>query len=107
MLLRDARHDEDVIAAIDETVEGFATGIVDKETTRRFDELTLARFRDLSPEAIYGIREREHVRWAVFAAYLNVNKSLISQWERGEKRPTDPSLTLWSLVTVRGLAAII
>lgn len=99
---------DDVMAAINETVEGLhAVGIVDKRTMREFDALTLARIRDLSPEEIRGIRERERISQAVFAHYLNVNKSLISQWERGEKRPAGPSLKLLSLVKEKGLSAIV
>ncbi len=99
---------DDVMAAIRETVEGLhAVGIVDKTTMREFDVLTLAPIRDLSPEEIRGIREREQVSQAVFAHHLNVNKSLVSQWERGEKRPAGPSLKLLFLVRDKGLAAIV
>lgn len=97
-----------MMMTIQETVEGLhAVGIVDKKTMREFDALTLARIHELSPEEIRGIREREHVSQAVFARYLNVNKSLISQWERGEKRPAGPSLKLLSLVRDKGLSAIV
>jgi len=99
---------DDVMAAIRETVEGLhAVGIVDKTTMREFDVLTLAPIRDLSPEEIRGIREREQVSQAVFAHHLNVNKSLVSQWERGKKHPAGPSLKLLSLVRDKGLAAIV
>jgi putative transcriptional regulator len=43
---------------------------------------------------------------AVVARYLNVTAGLISQWERGEKRPAGASLKLLNLVARRGLAAI-
>ncbi|MDQ3657519.1 MAG: helix-turn-helix domain-containing protein [Chloroflexota bacterium] len=99
---------DDVMAAIRETVEGLhAAGVVNKQTLREFDVLTRARIHDLSPEEIRGLREREHVSQAVFALHLNVNKSLISQWERGEKRPAGPSLKLLSLVRDKGLSAIV
>lgn len=32
------------------------------------------------------MRARERVSQAVFANYLNVTSSLVSKWERGEKR---------------------
>lgn len=105
--MSDKRERDDVMAAINETVEGLhAIGIVDKQTMREFDALTLAPIRQLSPDEIRDLREREHVSQAVFARYLNVNTSLISQWERGEKRPAGPSLKLLSLVKERGLSAI-
>jgi putative transcriptional regulator len=37
---------------------------------------------------------------------LNVPTTLVSQWERGEKRPSGPSLKLLSLVKHKGLDAI-
>ena len=49
---------------------------------------------------------RERVSQAVLARYLNVTTGLISQWERGEKRPAGASLKLLNLVDRRGLAAI-
>jgi len=46
----------------------------------------------------------------VFASYLNVKASvkakLVSEWERGEKKPCGPSLKLLSLVKSKGLEAI-
>lgn len=106
--MNDMTERDDVMAAIQETVEGLhAVGVVDKQTLREFDVLTRIRIHELSPEEIREIREREHVSQAVFALHLNVNKSLISQWERGEKRPAGPSLKLLSLVRDKGLSAIV
>jgi putative transcriptional regulator len=42
----------------------------------------------------------------LFARHLNVTTGLISQWERGEKRPAGTSLKLLNLVDRRGLAAV-
>ena len=42
----------------------------------------------------------------VFANYLNVTSSLVSKWERGEKRPSGASLKLLSLVEKKGLATV-
>jgi len=53
-----------------------------------------------------ALREREHVSQTVFANYLNVTSSLVSTWERGEKRPSGASLKLLSLVERNGLAAV-
>jgi putative transcriptional regulator len=95
------------MAAIHETAADlFEIGIIDKKTMREFDELALTPVEALTPEEIKGIRERELVSQTVFALYLNVSKSLVSQWERGEKRPAGPSLKLLTLVNKKGLAAI-
>jgi len=58
------------------------------------------------PAEIKAIREREHVNQSVVANYLNVTASLVSKWERGEKRPAGASLKLLSLVEKRGLATV-
>jgi len=60
----------------------------------------------LKPKEIKAIRERERVSQSVFANYLNVTSSLVSKWERGEKRPSGPSLKLLSLVEKNGLAVV-
>jgi putative transcriptional regulator len=46
------------------------------------------------------------VSQGVFAHYLNVKPKLVSEWERGEKRPSGPSLKLLSIVKTKGLDAI-
>ena len=51
-------------------------------------------------------RLRENASQAVFARYLNVTTGLVSQWERGEKRPRGPSLKLLALVEKNGLNAV-
>ena len=81
-------------------------GAIDQRTMRRFDEACLTPIRPLKPGEIKAIREREHVSQAVFATYLNVTSSLVSKWERGEKKPSGASLKLLSLVEKNGLAAV-
>jgi len=44
---------------------------------------------------------------AIFALTLNVTPSLVSQWERGEKKPSGPSLKLLNLVDKKGVEAIL
>ena len=81
-------------------------GVMDKQTMREFDELCLATVDQLSPKEILTLRERENVSQAVFARHLNVTTGLISQWERGERRPSGPALTLLSLINRKGLEVL-
>jgi putative transcriptional regulator len=81
-------------------------GLVDKATMRRFDASCLTAVEELNPEDIAAIRERAGVSQGVFARYLNVPTSLVSQWERGERRPTGAAVKLLSLVKHKGLEAI-
>lgn len=94
-------------AVVHETVEGlYAIGLVDKQTMRRFDESCLTSVKPMSAAEIRALREREGASQAVFARYLNVSPGVVSQWERGEKRPAGASLKLLSLVRKNGLAAV-
>lgn len=97
----------EALAAIHDTAEGlYESGIIDKRTMREFDEACLAPAEPLAPEEIRAIRERELVSQPVFARYLNVSKNLVSDWERGTKRPGGPALRLLSIVRRKGLEAI-
>lgn len=96
-----------IMASIHETAEDlYEAGLMEKRTMREFDELCLTPISPLKPEQIRNIRERENVSQVVFAHYLNVSKGIVSQWERGEKRPSGTSLKLLSLVEKKGLSAI-
>lgn len=60
----------------------------------------------LSPDEIKAIREAENVSQPVFARYLNVSKNLVSDWERGAKKPGGPALRLLSIIQRSGLDAV-
>ena len=97
----------EALAAAHETMEGlYEAGVVDKQTMRRFDEMCLTKVRDMSPAEIAALRERENMSQPVFARHLNVTKSLISQWERGEKKPRGASLKLLALIEKKGIAPV-
>jgi putative transcriptional regulator len=97
----------EALAAVHEMIEGLhQAGGIDKQTLRSFDEVCLAPAAALKPEEIRAIREAEHVSQGVFARYLNVSKNLVSDWERGEKRPGGPALRLLAVVRKNGLAAL-
>ena len=76
---------------------------MNKKTMHTFDAMCLTPVKPLTPRRIAQIRAREEVSQAVFARQLNVSLSLISQWERGEKKPSGASLKLLTLVDKRGL----
>ena len=76
------------LAAAHEAALGLAeAGLMSKRTMRKFDEMCLTPVEDMPPEKIRALRLRENASQAVFARHLNVTTSLVSQWERGEKRP--------------------
>lgn len=82
-------------------------GVIDKATMRDFDLACLTPVAALDPEAIERIREKAHMSQATFALALNVTKVLISKWERGETRPSGPSLEPLALTDKKGIDAIL
>ena len=82
-------------------------GAIDKATMRDFDVGCLTPVSELAPEAIRHIREKASMSQATFALALNVSKMLVSKWERGEVRPSGPSLKLLALADVKGIDAIL
>jgi putative transcriptional regulator len=81
-------------------------GVVSHETLRTFDKACLAPTPAIAGDEIRALREREHVSQPVFAAYLNVSRNLVSDWERGIKRPGGPALRLLSIIKRKGLQAV-
>jgi putative transcriptional regulator len=101
------RYRSSPLAAVHETATGLReAGVIDRRTMKAFDEMCLTPVRPLSAEQIRRIRLREKASQAVFARYLNVTTGLVSQWERGEKRPRGASLKLLTLVAQKGLQAV-
>jgi putative transcriptional regulator len=101
------KYRSEAFAAIHEIMEALHdVGAIDKQTMREFDDACLTPIQAMSPEEIRALREREHLSQPVFARYLNVSKNLVSDWERGVKRPGGPALRLLTVVQKKGLQAI-
>jgi putative transcriptional regulator len=84
-----------------------AIGAIDKATMREFDRACLTDVEPLDPVAIRRIRDNAKMSQTIFALTLNVTPSLVSQWERGEKKPSGPSLKLLNLADKKGVEAIL
>lgn len=97
----------DALAAIHETMEALhEVGAIGQRTMRQFDGACLTPVRVLTPEEIKALRIRERISQAVFARYLNVSKNLVSDWERGVKKPGGPAVRLLTVIEKKGLEAI-
>ena len=102
------KYRSDPLRALHLAVEDLAAvGAIDKTTKRRFDLACLTPVEELDPAEIRGIREQARMSQAVFALALNVTASLVSKWERGDKKPSGPSLKLLTLASKRGVEAIL
>ena len=101
------QYKSEALAAAHEAALGLAeASLIPTQTMRVFDEMCLTPVQEMAPEEIRALRLRENASQAVFARYLNVTTGLVSQWERGEKRPRGASLKLLTLVAKNGLGAV-
>jgi putative transcriptional regulator len=101
------KYRSDALAAAHKTATGLhRVGMIDRATMREFDASCLTAVEALTATDIQSLREREGVSQAVFASFLNVKTKVVSEWERGEKKPSGPSLKLLSLVKAKGLESI-
>lgn len=74
-----------------------------KTTLRMLGRDALPKVSALSPAEIIKVREQVGISQAVMAGFLNVAVNTVSQWERGERRPTGAALKLLNLVKSRGI----
>lgn len=96
-----------ILSEINETVRGLTRiGVVDQQTMREFDVLTIPPVRTLSARQIRTIRARAQMSQAVFAAVLNTSTSTVQKWEIGAKRPSGPSLKLLNVINSKGVEVL-
>ena len=101
------QYGSELLASVHEAALGLVeAGVMSKRTMKAFDKMCLTPVEDLAPEEVRETRLRENASQAVFARYLNVTTGLVSQWERGVKRPRGASLKLLTLVAKNGLGAV-
>ncbi len=97
----------EALGAIHETMTSLeAVGAISKVTMREFDDACLQPVKPLAPKAIRALREREHLSQAVFATYLNISKNLVSDWERGKRKPGGPALKLLNVIQKYGIEVV-
>jgi putative transcriptional regulator len=79
---------------------------LEKTTLRMLGRDALPKVADLSPSEIVAVREGAGVSQAVLAGFLNVAVNTVSQWERGERKPTGAALKLLHVVKRSGIEAL-
>ncbi|MEZ5536280.1 MAG: DNA-binding transcriptional regulator [Thiolinea sp.] len=106
---QDEKHyKSDAFAAVHESMDVlYQAGVISKKTMREFDKTCLEPVAEMPAQTIRALREREQVSQPVFAAYLNVSRNLVSDWERGVKKPGGPALRLLAIIQKNGLEAVI
>src|SRR5207248_11309807 len=81
-------------------------GVLDKQTMREFDVLTLPPVQELTAKQMRAIRIRSRVSQSVFAAVLITSISTGQKWEIGEKRSSGPARTLLNVIQRTSIAAL-
>lgn len=96
-----------ILDEIHESAHGFhRIGLIDDVTLKEFDALCLPPVKQYSPKEIKALRERCRVSQGVFAAFLNVGKTTVAQWEQGVKKPGNSSRKLLDIVDRKGIDAL-
>ena len=86
---------------------GLVTDAELRQTTlRMLGREALPKVAALSPAEIARLRKKAGVSQAVLAGYMNVATNTVSQWERGERKPTGAALKLLHVVRKSGIAAL-
>ena len=75
---------------------------LEKTTLRMLGRDALPKVAKLLPSDIIKVREQAGVSQSVMAGYLNVAVNTVSQWERGQRRPTGAALKLLHVVRRSG-----
>ncbi len=102
-----AKYPSDRLEALHKTAQSLArVGALDKKTMRAIESFCLTEVQPMTGADILALREREGVSQAVLAQHLNVGTKLVSDWERGAKKPSGPSLKLLTIVKAKGLGVI-
>jgi putative transcriptional regulator len=96
-----------ILDAIHETARDLRkAGVMGEVTMRKFNALCLPPVKRYTAAEIRRMRAKLRVSQAVFAAYMNVGKTTVQQWEQGQKKPNGPSLKLLDLVDRKGLKVL-
>ncbi len=72
-------------------------------TLKMLGKDALPKVGAMGPAEIVKVRQEAKVSQAVLAALMNVSVSTVSQWERGERRPSGAALKLLHVVKRGGI----
>lgn len=80
--------------------------VLDKKTMKNIEDTIFPSLKMFTSSQIKKIRENAKVSQAVFAKFLNVATSTVSQWEQGKKHPTGASLKLLNVINNHGIETL-
>ncbi|MGO8953601.1 MAG: helix-turn-helix domain-containing protein [Rhodomicrobium sp.] len=79
---------------------------LDMTTLKMLGKDALPKVEAMPPAEIVKVRQEAKVSQAVLAALMNVAVSTVSQWERGERRPSGAALKLLHVVKRGGIGVL-
>lgn len=82
-------------------------GNFQKITMRMLDKARLPKVEPLSAADIRKVRKEAGLSQAVFAHYLNLTASYVSQLERGDKRPSGATARLLDIIRRKGIEVVL
>ncbi len=75
-------------------------------TLKMLGKDAMPKIAAMPPAEIVKVRQEAKVSQAVLAALMNVAVSTVSQWERGERRPSGAALKLLHVVKRGGIGVL-
>jgi putative transcriptional regulator len=83
----------DILDAVHDSARALHdAGVMPETTMKEFDALCLSPTHEVSADEIKALWHRLRVSQPVFAVYLGVTKSTVSQWEQGAQKASSPGL---------------
>ncbi len=82
-------------------------GLLSEEKMKELDNLYLPEVPEFSPEKIKKLREKCSMNQNSFAYLLNVSASTVQKWEIGNKKPSGAARKLLSVLSSKGLNALL
>ena len=101
------KHSDILDMTLELATELVAVGAMDQATLRDLEALAVPEVRRFTAQDIRAIRAANRVSQPVFAKYMNVGTSTVSQWEQGKKSPSGSALRLLDVVRRKGVGAIV
>jgi putative transcriptional regulator len=79
---------------------------LEQTTLRMLGRDALPKVANLSAADIAKLRQKAGLSQSVLAGYMNVAVNTVSQWERGQRRPTGAALKLLHVVKRSGIEVL-
>lgn len=91
--------DEALSVAYEMAADLHGAGVMDDITMEKVRLMRFPAKKTFSPGEIQHIRGMTRMSQSVFALLLNVGKSTVVKWEKGDRKPNGPALRMLQLLS--------